>query len=99
MASINKDPKEMAEEMSNFVNTYSFESKIQEFAKEMSRQHRTLQQSFTRLCLVWLEHVAKDEYGTDPRNENSKRVAKDLIEAFKKEKGQDFNPSEYLGFV
>ena len=49
----------------------------------MSRQHRTLQQNFTRLCLKWLEYVASDEYRTDGRNEQSKDIAQKLLAGFK----------------
>lgn len=37
-------------EMTDYVNTFNLE-RNQEFCQKMSHEHRTLQQSFTRLCL------------------------------------------------
>jgi hypothetical protein len=82
---------EIVNQITNYVNTFS---RRDDFNKVMSTEHRTLQQSFTRLCLKWLEHVAQDEYKTDPRNEASKSTAKELISKFREEKG--FLPSEFL---
>ena len=65
--------------MSNLVN-YSGGEGTESFLKAMSCEHRTLQQSFTRLCLQWLEHVASDEYRTDLRNEDSKKIAGKLMQ-------------------
>lgn len=76
--------KEVVVTMSNFVNSYS--RTHEEFCKEMSREHRTLQQSFTRLCLQWLEHIASDEYMTDGRNMGSQIVARELLKGFKDQK-------------
>ncbi len=99
--------KEVVQTMSNFVNSYS--RTHEEFCNEMSREHRTLQQSFTRLCLEWIEHVANDEYRTDGRNEGSKAVAKELLDGFRDKKileGYTGNtlelmskPSKYVGMI
>lgn len=70
-------PKELADNITDFVNSYS--SKGEEFCKEMTYQHRTLQQSFTRLCLQWLETCAGEDYLTDLRNQDSKEVAQLVI--------------------
>ncbi len=86
---------ELVETITDYVNTFS---RRDEFNSAMSLQHRTLQQSFTRLCLKWLEHVSQDEYRTDPRNEQSKVVSKQLIESFK-EKNGGFLPSDFLGYI
>jgi len=75
------DAKELAEIITNHLNTFG--DKSEAFNDAMSRQHRTLQQNFTRLCLKWLEHVASDEYSTDGRNEQSKEVAQKLLAGFK----------------
>ena len=58
-----------AEQLSNMLNSYSFSSKG--VATEMAKQHRTLQQSFTRLCVEWLKLCGSDEYHYDARNEDS----------------------------
>jgi hypothetical protein len=71
---------EVTKKVTDYVNTYGDKSK--EFNAAMSREHRTLQQSFTKLCLQWLEHVASDKYETDVRNACSKEVAKVLLDGF-----------------
>ena len=71
--------KAAVEAMSNFVNNYGHSPEL--FARLMANEHRTLQQSFSKLMLVWLEYIATDEYRTDGRNEASQMVAKRLIKA------------------
>lgn len=75
------DAKELTNIITNHLNTFG--DKSEEFNQAMSREHRTLQQNFTRLCLKWLEHVASDEYLTDGRNEQSKDIAQKLLGGFK----------------
>lgn len=99
---------EVVSTLTKHVNTFTRDAK--EFNQLMSNEHRTLQQSFTRLCLQWIEHVANEEYRTDGRNEKSKEICKELIEAFKmKYKAQGFTdetlnevmgkPSKHLSFI
>jgi hypothetical protein len=76
------DTQVLVNEITNFVNTFSLKS--DEFTAEMSREHRTLQQSFTRLCLAWIEHCASDDYRYDLRNEDSHTICKTLVESFRK---------------
>jgi predicted sulfurtransferase len=85
---------EIVNQITNYVNTFS---RREEFNEAMSREHRTLQQSFTRLCLKWLEHIAQEGYRTDLRNEASKKIANELVSNFKEKNG--FAPSEFLPFV
>lgn len=87
--------QEMVSSITDFVNSSSRGS---DFNELMAREHRTLQQSFTRLCLRWLEHISQDEYKTDLRNEKSKEVAKELISKFK-ENNAGFVPSDFLGYI
>ena len=61
--------------MSNYLN--SFGVGYQDFAKEMAREHRTLQQSFTRLCITWLQELSETEY-YDLRNEGSVKFAQSI---------------------
>ena len=68
------DARELTNLITNHLNTYG--DKSEAFNEAMSREHRTLQQNFTRLCLKWLEHVASDEYSTDGRTNNQKRLHK-----------------------
>lgn len=86
---------EIAENITDYVNTFS---RRDEFNIAMSNQHRTLQQSFTRLCLKWLEHISKDEYRTDLRNQASKEIAQKIIADFK-EKNNGFVPSDFIGYI
>lgn len=86
---------EIAENITDYVNSFS---RRDEFNIAMSNQHRTLQQSFTRLCLKWLEHISKDEYRTDLRNQASKDIAQKIIADFK-EKNNGISPSEFIGYV
>jgi|688.fasta_scaffold992589_2 hypothetical protein len=76
-----KSTKELVQEITDYLNT--FNSKEKEFCEAMSCEHRTLQQSFTKLCLQWIEHCASDEYRIDGRNEQSQKIARELLEGFK----------------
>jgi len=89
-----KDTKELVQEISDYVNTFG--DKSQEFCQAMSVEHRTLQQSFTKLCLKWLEHVASDEYRTDGRNEQSQKIAKELLDGFKEKQIKEGYTGETL---
>ena len=71
--------RSVAEELAKLVNSYSLNCTA--VAKEMTREHRTLQQSFTRLCVAWLKECAKDTYSYDGRNEATHFVAKKLVAA------------------
>tara|TARA_R100001510_G_C7613546_1_gene176355 strand:- start:371 stop:715 length:345 start_codon:yes stop_codon:yes gene_type:complete len=74
--------KELANELTNFVNNYNCDH--EEFINAFCREHRTLQQSSFRLFLMLLDRIASDEYSTDLRNESSHKVAKKMINGFKK---------------
>lgn len=78
-----KDTNKLVQDITNYLNT--FNSRDKEFCLSMSLEHRTLQQSFTRLCLQWVEYCASDEYATDARNEGSKDVAKKIMKLWRKE--------------
>jgi hypothetical protein len=72
----------------------------EEFNKAMSKEHKTLQQNFTRMCLKWIEHLAQvDPRFSDARNEASLTVSKRLIKAFDESLIEDlkgFKPSQHL---
>ena len=74
--------KELASELADFVNS-SNKEKYQDFIQSFSNQHRTLQQSAFGLVLQLMEHMASDEYHTDARNADSKKVAQTLMKGFK----------------
>jgi len=95
---------ELVTAITDYVNSYSVKS--EEFVSAMNKEHRTLQQSFTRLCLKWLENCASDDYRHDGRNEDSHTISKTMLEAFKKTmcdnlryERMDYNPSNYLPMV
>ena len=73
----------------------------EEFNKAMSKEHKTLQQNFTRMCLKWMEHLAETPMAhTDHRNEASVKISRKLLERFKDGETEDwaknFLPSGYL---
>lgn len=86
---------ELVSQITDYVNTFSL--KPEEFTQAMSREHRTLQQSFTRLCLAWIEHCASIGYRYDDRNKASHEIACRIVE--------DYlacylaNPSEFLPHI
>ena len=61
--------------MSDYLNSFSVG--YDEFAKDMAMEHRTLQQSFTRLCVAWLKQLSETEY-YDLRNEASVKFAQSI---------------------
>ena len=71
--------KENAQKVSEMLNSFSFS--CEGFCKEMTKVHRTIQQSFTRLCIHWLCTCASDEYRYDGRNEASHEIAKAIIDS------------------
>lgn len=81
---MSKSGKELANEFTDFVNNFNCNENA--FINELCRQHRTLQQSSFRLMLMTIEKMASDEYGknTDARNEGTHKLAKKLMDGFKK---------------
>jgi hypothetical protein len=82
--------KEVVGSLATFVNYSSNRDKINQFCEEFSREHRTLQQSSFRLILQLIEYMASDEYRTDGRNEESKKMAKTLLTGFREHKKKEF---------
>lgn len=76
--------KQNAAQVAEMLNVFGFDN--DGFCDAMCRQHRTLQQNFTRLCIAWLATCASDDYRYDGRNEASHEVAKALINS----QGADF---------
>lgn len=75
-----KSAEETAQVMSSFVNNMN--CGIDEFVKIMSRDHRTLQQTFTNLCFAWIRECSdKNETGNfDERNEHSVYKCAEIID-------------------
>ncbi len=68
---------ELAKQVSQGLNSYSRGPIRQAFCQEMRKQHRTVQQIFTGLCLEWL-HVLSRETQYDGRNEASVKIAREI---------------------
>lgn len=69
------------EQLSNSINCFNFNNK--KFVEEFARDHRTLQQSFTSLCLAWIEYVGSPDYQFDGRNELSHQQCEKIREFMK----------------
>lgn len=82
-------PRDLAENLTDFVNSSNRE-KYDEFVEIFSNQHPTLQQSALGLMLRVIEHMATDDYRTDARNEDSKKISRNLIDGFKIVKKQEY---------
>lgn len=71
--------QETATKLSSLLNDITFDAPG--VATAMCNEHRTLQQTMTRLCLEWLKVCASPDYRYDGRNEDSHIVAKQIMEA------------------
>lgn len=71
--------KENARKLGDMLNSFSFHPNG--VCECMTREHRTIQQSFTRLCIAWLSTCASEDYQYDERNKASHEVAKALIDS------------------
>ena len=79
-----KPEQELAKAIAFAVNSFSFS--CEKFCDAMVLEHRTLQQSFTRLCLAWLRRLAAlESYQIDPRNEASVRAGRVVAAALDEE--------------
>ena len=99
-----KTAQELMNDITDFVNVYGFDK--EGFKDAFRRQHRTLQQSTIRMFLEVIEMVGKEDYSTDPRNEDAKKVCGELVKGFRmlKEnetgyKHDSFFPSQFLGHI
>ena len=72
--------EEVVKTLSDFVNCYSTPD-FEEVIELMSREHRTLQQQMTQVCVMWLKHLStlEEHNGYDLRNEASVKLAKRLL--------------------
>jgi hypothetical protein len=76
--------KKLTQEITDFLNNFSYGTTSQLFNEAMSREHRTLQQNFMRLVCQYIEFCASEDYRTDGRNEQSKELAKTLLKLYVK---------------
>jgi hypothetical protein len=82
-----KDAQEVMDALGNYVN---YRKSSKSFADAFKREHRTLQQSAFRMFLELIEEMATENYHTDGRNEDSKKMAQTLLEGFKLVKKQEY---------
>lgn len=76
---ISETSKKNAETIGNMANSFSFN--VSEICKYIAMyEHRTIQQTITRFCIEWLRTCASEDYGYDLRNEQSHKVAKELLD-------------------
>ena len=72
-------PEDLAKVVAGAINSFGFDYKA--FCKQMQTEHRTLQQTYTNLCLAWIKHLAEsDDFCFDGRNEASRRISKEICE-------------------
>lgn len=70
--------QEIAENLSAAINIYADVDKV---AEAFTREHRTIQQGLTRLCVAWLKTNIKADIGYDLRNEGTVKFAQAVKEA------------------
>lgn len=70
--------RELAKVISRSINSFGHDEVIKHCVDELSFEHRTLQQVFTKLCVEWLRKLSKS--GCDGRNEASVKLAKLVME-------------------
>ena len=82
-----KEAQDLMDALGNYVN-YGKSKKA--FIEAFKREHRTLQQSAFRMFLELMEEMASENYHTDGRNDDSKKMAQTLLEGFKQAKKQEY---------
>lgn len=81
MAKYERDGTELADRVADFANAMCNEEEERKFVVAMTSMHRTLQQSFTRLIVLWFKQLAEmhDKGLYDLRNEASCKLAKEVM--------------------
>lgn len=75
---LENEANELSSKISDYFNTYAFKERSEILNKALDREHRTLQQTFTRFMRMRFLHMASENYHTDMRNDDSKDLAKRL---------------------
>lgn len=81
----------MRELIGELANTYSDRRPM--MLDVLQQTHRTVQQSFTALCLAWINELP--DSGIDDRNRASAEVCRKLIEAYCERTGEDKIPDRF----
>ena len=82
-----EEAKVVMDALGQYVN---YRKSTKAFIEAFKREHNTLQQSIFRMFLELVEEMATENYRTDGRNEDSKKMAKTLLEGFKQAKKQEY---------
>lgn len=89
----------LAECLGYFVNSGG-NKEMEVFVQALAREHRTLQQSSTKLMLKWIEHAASDQYRMDGRNQQTHLVCKRMVDNFKADgETLGYDPSSWLPLI
>lgn len=75
-----KKAEEVARTISDYLTCYGSD-RINDLVAVLLIDHRTLQQSFSRLCCKWFEGLAEAPHGFDLRNEASFKLAQAFIQS------------------
>ena len=82
---------EDAIQVMNVLGDYvNYRKSVPAFIEAFKREHNTLQQSIFGMFLALMEEIANGNYRTDGRNEDSKKMAQQLLEGFKLAKKQEY---------
>ena len=94
------EAEQLMDKFKDFANRYHGKDTQAFLNQQFSRHHRTLQQNMMRFMFGIIEHVASDNYLTDARNEESKKVAQEILKGFQSlPKHEGTKPSEWLSFI
>lgn len=92
-----REARDVAEKVSNVLNRMGNHEEMAAFIEQMGREHRTLQQGFTELCLLWFKHLSElGEFQYDLRNAHSVKVAKMIRERLEQEWGSAWNHTPFI---
>lgn len=69
----------VAQELEDALNNMSWNS--EKFAESVVYYHRTLQQKLFGTMVKVIEMIGREDYGYDPRNEVSHRIARKIVES------------------
>lgn len=93
-------PEQLAENIGKFVNVMGDTDRNRDFIVAMHKQHRTLQQAFTRLAFMWIEHLSRlGDNEIDLRNKASRDIARMMLGTNDMETLYGSEPSKYLPCV
>lgn len=82
-----REGKELMNLIGNYVN---YGKSRKGFIEAFKCEHRTLQQSAFKMFLELMEEMATENYRTDGRNEDSKKMAQTLLKGFQMAKKQEY---------